>query len=114
MCESCDSTAAIVRITVSSGDTRVLCLSCASAYVRETLPRARVDPLRFWTHFANPRTEGSVRADDSRLEECACPQCLLTFEEFRRVGLTGCSGCYTAFETVILPALHEIHTATGP
>src|SRR5688500_7836729 len=114
MCENCAASAAVVRIIVRSGEPKVFCLICAAQYVREALPRARLDPVRFWTYFANPHVFAGSLEVESLPADSACPQCGLNFAEFTRVGLAGCSGCYSAFETVILPALFEIHTAPGP
>jgi|SRR5687767_6788034 len=113
-CESCSSTSALVRIGYGDEAASYLCLNCASESLRERFPRTRIDPVRFWTYFAKPHESAGVVETHSLPGDSACPLCGLSFTEFTRVGLTGCSECYSAFEAVILPALYEIHTAPGP
>ncbi len=41
-----------------------------------------------------------------------CPQCGLSYAEFRRTGRLGCGECYGAFEEELLPLLRRIHGGT--
>ena len=38
-----------------------------------------------------------------------CPNCGLTYEDFRRIGRLGCSECYTAFRVYLNTLLKKIH-----
>lgn len=38
-----------------------------------------------------------------------CPNCGITFEDFKRIGRLGCSQCYTTFKKSLAPLLKRIH-----
>jgi len=38
-----------------------------------------------------------------------CPNCGLTYTDFRKIGRLGCGECYTAFKKYLLPLLKRIH-----
>ena len=40
---------------------------------------------------------------------CSCEACGLTFAEFRKSGLMGCSACYKAFESQVGPLIERAH-----
>jgi len=42
----------------------------------------------------------------------SCPQCGLTYEDFRKSGRLGCGKCYEAFHRVLAPLLKRIHGST--
>ena len=41
-----------------------------------------------------------------------CPNCGLTYADFRERGYFGCSRCYQTFKKILLPLLERIHGAT--
>ncbi|MDP8259413.1 MAG: UvrB/UvrC motif-containing protein [Candidatus Gygaella obscura] len=41
-----------------------------------------------------------------------CPNCKLTYREFKKVGRLGCSQCYTTFRRYLEPLLKSIHGAS--
>ena len=41
-----------------------------------------------------------------------CPQCGLTFQEFRRIGRLGCAGCYNAFRKQLFSVVKAVHSST--
>ena len=52
-------------------------------------------------------------------EDAACPVCGTTFGEYRRTGLLGCAGCYSAFREELCSAVRGIqgklrHTGKRP
>lgn len=49
-----------------------------------------------------------VRATDRKL---VCPNCKLTFNEFKASGRLGCARCYEAFAEQLLPVIKRIHGA---
>lgn len=54
-------------------------------------------------------------SSDEQLEELdhlACPNCGITFKEFRSQGRLGCPHDYIAFERELLPLLENIHGET--
>jgi protein arginine kinase activator len=38
-----------------------------------------------------------------------CPNCHLTYVDFRKIGRLGCGGCYTTFKKYLAPLLKKIH-----
>jgi protein arginine kinase activator len=40
-----------------------------------------------------------------------CPNCGLTYQNFRKIGRLGCSECYEAFKKELSPLLKRIHGA---
>lgn len=42
-----------------------------------------------------------------------CPNCGLTFADFRRLGHLGCDQCYDTFNVELEPLLRRIHGSTG-
>lgn len=38
-----------------------------------------------------------------------CPNCGLTYSDFKKIGRLGCGGCYTAFKKYLGPLLKKIH-----
>jgi protein arginine kinase activator len=41
-----------------------------------------------------------------------CPECGMTYQEFRIKGRFGCVKCYDAFESGLSPLLEKVHGAT--
>lgn len=48
-------------------------------------------------------------AQQSQAARSACPECALTFAEFRQSGLLGCSKCYEAFAEKLVSLLRRAH-----
>ena len=42
-------------------------------------------------------------------EKPVCPQCGMTYEDFRKAGRLGCGHCYETFRRVLAPLLKRIH-----
>jgi protein arginine kinase activator len=45
-------------------------------------------------------------------EVASCPQCGLSYAEFRRTGRLGCGECYEAFGDELMPLLRRVHGCT--
>ena len=41
-----------------------------------------------------------------------CPNCNLTYKDFKQYGRLGCSECYSSFKKYLLPLLKKIHGST--
>lgn len=41
-----------------------------------------------------------------------CPNCGLTYDDFKKIGRLGCSECYSAFKEFLIPLLKRIHGST--
>ncbi len=46
---------------------------------------------------------------DQQQEKLACPRCGLTYDDFKKFGRLGCSGCYAAFREQLSVLLKKIH-----
>ena len=46
-----------------------------------------------------PRTEAAIK----------CPNCGLTYQDFKKTGRLGCGQCYSSFEKFLAPLLKRIH-----
>jgi len=41
-----------------------------------------------------------------------CPNCKLTYKDFKKIGRLGCSECYLSFKKYLVPLLKRIHGST--
>lgn len=48
-------------------------------------------------------------ASQAPLTKIRCPQCGMTYEDFKKIGRLGCGDCYTAFKNSLAPLLKRIH-----
>ena len=48
-----------------------------------------------------PKTEAGVK----------CPNCGLTYDDFKKIGRLGCGQCYSSFERFLTPLIKRIHGA---
>ena len=86
-----------------------LCENCAQEYL------STVEVGGIHDEFADPLSIGSAIGDDDDLEETgshACPQCGMTFKQFRSHGRLGCPQDYQEFHDELLPLLESIHGET--
>jgi len=52
---------------------------------------------------------GKAAEDKEVAEKVKCPNCELTYDDFKKIGRLGCSECYTSFKKYLLPLLKKIH-----
>lgn len=57
--------------------------------------------------------EGPFKSSTVEGKKRACPDCGLTFTDFRRIGQLGCGKCYTGFGSSLDPLLRRIHGSTA-
>ena len=41
-----------------------------------------------------------------------CPNCGLTYQDFKKIGRLGCSQCYSTFEKFLAPLIKRVHGST--
>ena len=61
-------------------------------------------------------TDKSVHKDKDASEpviSVKCPNCGLTYADFKKIGRLGCGDCYTAFKKYLGPLLKRIHGASS-
>ncbi|MEK6568296.1 MAG: UvrB/UvrC motif-containing protein, partial [Candidatus Omnitrophota bacterium] len=52
---------------------------------------------------------GKGTAETKESLKIKCPNCALTYADFKKVGRLGCGECYTSFRKYLLPLLKRIH-----
>jgi protein arginine kinase activator len=103
-CEECgknDATVHITQIVQEQTTLRHLCEACArkaGIAVEPVVPVFKPAP-------AAPEDPG---AD----ETISCPNCSLTYKEFKDTGWLGCPQCYQAFSVRIEELFYQVHGAT--
>lgn len=116
LCDQCKQAPATVHITQVVNDVRRemhLCEQCAA--------QVTGDVGLVWPTFSFNKLLGGLLAQEgvSGLAAAApsaggrCPNCGLTFADFRRLGLLGCSECYVTFERQLEPVLRRLHGGTA-
>ncbi len=107
-CRRCTKPATLHVTEIREGQAAIvhLCDTCAREYLDQ-----------------NPNEENTTIASDlaSKLDElmgatespASCPNCGISFNEFRESGRFGCSQDYTEFMTELLPLLENIHEDVG-
>ncbi|MFH1568293.1 MAG: UvrB/UvrC motif-containing protein [Gemmatimonadota bacterium] len=132
-CESCQEREATIAFTRITGDNKQvlhLCAPCAEQVARQEAgggPRkaaaapgkGAAAPSPAKAHAKAPPTPGSVKKVSvvvghlSQTESTAvCPDCGMTYDDFRKVGRFGCAGCYAAFAVQLQRLLKRIHGTT--
>ena len=120
MCDRCGVRPATVhKVRIENGvrTERHLCEPCA----RETgeWPELSMGGSLFGSTFGElmksffdvPGPEAPVAEQPVRVRQ-RCPNCGLSWADFKRLGQLGCSQCYETFERELIPVLKRLHGAT--
>jgi len=108
LCDICAKNQATVHLTEIIDDQMNelhLCEECArqkSAQMESQFGLS--DLLAGLAEFGKPGKKDAEAAVSVK-----CPNCGLTFADFRKIGRLGCSECYTAFKKYLAPLLKRIH-----
>jgi len=104
-CQACHQNPASVHLTeIEPGGEkreRHLCEACAD---REGVTPKPVNVLAQLSAFVQ-----SGKGISQQIAGLTCPQCKLTFVEFRNNGLLGCPTDYDAFEKALAPLIERAH-----
>ena len=111
-CDLCSKNAATVHLTeMINNETRELhlCEFCAREKGKET--------QQYFTGglaelLAGLSDLGTKLPGGAAVQAITCPQCGLTYENFKKIGQLGCGECYDAFRKVLGPLLKRIHGST--
>lgn len=108
-CHRCQKTATLHITEIKHGDVQVLhlCESCAQEYLRYTDNEPEEAE-----GLAAKLAESTGEQDLEEIDQLVCPNCGITFKEFRSQGRLGCPHDYIAFEDELLPLLENIHGET--
>lgn len=105
-CQRCPKQATL-HITEVLGEDRFeelhLCEDCAKKYLYEPQKKKQAGSL----------SDGENReAEEDAPAGARCPECGISFLEFRNHGRFGCPHDYDAFKTELLPLLESVHGET--
>lgn len=107
-CRRCSKPATLHITEIRKGEaTEVhLCESCAKDYLQQADTNDDSS-----SEFEFDKLEDASEALDDA-EDPVCPNCGITFREFRKQGRLGCPHDYVAFRNELLPLLENIHGQT--
>jgi protein arginine kinase activator len=102
LCECGENEATIHEVVIRNGKPyeRHLCEACAAKQGIKTSPSVPTGELL--AKYVLSKTAKPA-------QETACPECGLTFSEFKQSELLGCPSCYRAFEDKLGPLLERTH-----
>lgn len=109
-CSRCSKPATLHITELKEGQVHALhlCESCAQEYLSNVeVGQASDEPEELFKKHLEESVE-----DLEELDEMECPDCGISFREFRSQGRLGCPQCYLAFEAELLPLLENIHGET--
>ncbi|HLQ71283.1 MAG TPA: UvrB/UvrC motif-containing protein [Bacillota bacterium] len=64
-------------------------------------------------NYDSQQMDGHQNAAFKESTELQCPQCQITFSEFKRVGKFGCSQCYETFSDKLDPIFRRVHSGNN-
>ena len=110
LCTNCKSKEAVLHYKQILGGKKTelhLCADCASAMGYSAHTENMFDIGSILNDFLGA---SSVNASFSSSKRC--PDCSMTYEEFKRSGLLGCAKCYDEFAAVVEESLSRIQPST--
>lgn len=107
-CSRCSKPAIlhITEIEQSEVQELHLCESCAQEYLSNSEPPPPSES------FPEKLAEFASEHEMDELDQLVCPNCGITFREFRSQGRLGCPHDYIAFQRELTPLLENIHGET--
>lgn len=110
-CRRCSKPATLHITELGEGDVHEihLCETCAQEYLSHPETNESVDDAEVLAHKLS---EATGIDDLEELDHLVCPNCGITFREFRSQGRLGCAHDYIAFEDELMPLLENIHGDT--
>ena len=112
-CQKCEKPATF-HMTELTGEEPVevhLCETCAKSYLTQAEGDGPPAPTLAGV-LAKQLKLGQASEEMQKLDQRACPQCGITFFEFRNQGRLGCPHDYVFFEKELLPLIANIHGET--
>lgn len=110
-CHRCTKPATlhITEIRENQAQALHLCEKCAQEYLTSVEAGSTEEE-----HTQSPTSPAGLLAQDvdESVENITCPNCGITYKEFRSAGRLGCPNDYTAFHDELLPLLESIHGET--
>ncbi|MDD5566004.1 MAG: UvrB/UvrC motif-containing protein [Candidatus Omnitrophica bacterium] len=110
LCDVCGKNPATVHLTEIVDDQMTelhLCEECAKQKSMQMEQQfGLADLLAGLAEFEKPIEEKETLL-------LKCPNCKLTYKDFKKIGRLGCSECYEAFRKYLSPLLKRIHGSTA-
>ncbi|HBH13059.1 MAG: Nucleotide excision repair protein [Clostridiales bacterium 38_11] len=107
LCNECGKNVANIRLTKIINGQKIeerLCEKCAKKYSGLNYPFTFQNIMSgFLSDYQKSETQSSL----------SCPECLMTYDEFRKFGKFGCSHCYSTFKSRLSPLISNIHGNTN-
>lgn len=113
LCEKCkvnDATVHIVKMTNGNKQEMRLCEKCANDIT--DIPFGEnfeaIDGFTFQNLLSGLVDYMNNNAKDKEVKENSCDNCGMTYSEFKKTGLLGCSKCYEVFSNTIKPVVKRV------
>lgn len=113
LCDDCGKNEAHIHIVQIGPDGRTeknLCEQCAAHYGDNIFAPRRSDVS--FNDFLKGVFGGSAEEREAEPEDqsaASCPNCGMSYHDFRQTGKIGCSVCYDTFRPQLEPLLRRIH-----
>jgi len=115
LCEKCKKNDAKVNlITVVNGQKHEiwLCENCVKGisdipFFNSISPNGAVPFQGMLTEILS-NVGNKANIDNSQVNEIVCPNCGLTYDDFKKSGKLGCADCYVAFKIVLQPRIKSL------
>ncbi len=110
MCDECGKVKATVHLTeiVNEQITKLnLCEGCAKLKGNDVEQHFGIADLL--AALSDVEAEAPATSSGAPAPKNKCPQCGLTYEDFKKIGRLGCGDCYPAFKSSLVPLLKRIH-----
>ncbi|MFH1519669.1 MAG: UvrB/UvrC motif-containing protein [Candidatus Omnitrophota bacterium] len=107
LCDVCHKNSATVHLTEIIDERIVemhICQACAQTKANELNKHLNISG--FLGSLAD------MVGDSPQEGLLKCPDCGLSYEDFKAKGRLGCESCYTTFRKLLLPLLKKVHSAT--
>ena len=109
LCENCNEKPATVHITeLLDGEKREAHLCEACAHEKNVALSASVPSIN---EILSSLMEAHAEKNVPELISAACPNCGITYADFKRIGRLGCARDYAIFKKGLLPFLERIQGA---
>jgi protein arginine kinase activator len=110
-CRRCTKPATLHITEIRNGMVQALhlCEQCAQEYLNTVDVAAPPEDVE---QAAGEGESGEGNGDTTARDALTCPQCGITFKQFRSQGRLGCPHDYVAFREELVPLLESIHGET--
>ncbi len=116
LCEKCKKNEAKINlITVMNGQKQEiwLCENCAKdianiPFFSPIIQNINVPFQGMLTEILSNVDNGKSNIDNNKVKEIICPNCGLTYQEFKKSGRLGCTDCYKEFNVVLEPRIKSL------